>query len=331
MTKNKVLFVTEHTGLNTGYAVYARNIIIGLIEAGVEVAEFAMGINQGFNIINGPSWQVFPNIPDDPNLRAKYDSTQGSEYGGWCFESVLLAYKPTHVIDIRDNWHFEYQLRSPLRKYFAHIAMTPVDAEPQHKQWLDLYEQSDAILGYTQWGMDLIKAANPNINVVGITPPFANAEYIPLQNREDLKKQLGFGNINIVGMVGRNQKRKLFPDLFKSFKMFLDSSGRNDVFLYCHTAFPERGWDIEEEVMSNGIQNKTLFTYICKNCRNIEIGLLQGPLTTCYHCRNRTKILANSEFGLNHQQMSVVYNVMDLYVQWASCEGYALPIMEATA
>jgi glycosyltransferase involved in cell wall biosynthesis len=328
----KVLIVTESSSMNSGYGTYAKHIISGLHNAGIEIAELSIGINKAFTAISNTPWKVYPNLPDDGTPQKDvYNSSPGAEYGSWQFEAVLLDFKPTHVLDWRDCWHFEYQLRSPLRKYFAHIAMIPVDSEPQHKQWLDLYQQSDAILCYTQWGLDLMKSSNPKINTVGIAPPYAHKLYVPNSNRKELKNKLNLGDIKIIGMVGRNQKRKLFPNLFKAFSNFLKITKRNDMYLYCHTSYPDRGWELDEEIMKYGIQNRTLFSYICKKCANMEIGLFQGGLTTCYHCGTRNKVMCSVEAGFDHNQMADAYNVMDLYVQWASCEGYGMPLMEAIA
>lgn len=327
----RVLFVTEFSGLNVGYGVYANHIINGVFNKGLEVAELAVGVNQQYVSQCNIPWKVYPSVPTDENEKKQHDSTMCAEFGAYNFEKVLLDYKPTHICDWRDVWHWEYQLRCPFRNYFAHIGMPAVDAEPQNKQWIDLYEQCDAVLGYTKWGMDLIKKSSNKIKVAGVVQPFAYKAYRPLPNRNEIKNQLGLGNASIIGMVGRNQKRKLFPDLFYSFSEFLKQSKRNDVYLYCHVGFPERGWAIDEEILKYNIQNKVLLGYICRKCKNMEIGLYQGPLATCYFCGERAKTLAGPECGFNHEQMNVVYNIIDLYVQWASNEGYGIPIMEAGA
>ena len=46
MQQPRVLLVTEYSGLNVGYGVYANHIITGLHNAGINVAELAIGVNE---------------------------------------------------------------------------------------------------------------------------------------------------------------------------------------------------------------------------------------------------------------------------------------------
>jgi glycosyltransferase involved in cell wall biosynthesis len=330
--KPKILIVTEYSGLNVGYGIYGRHLINGLLQLGIEVAELAIGVNAEYIQQFPVPWKVYPSIPSNEEDKKQHDSMPSAAFGAWAFERVLLDFKPTHVLTYDDNWHYEYQLRSPFRQFFAHIAMPAVDAEPQHKQWLDIYEQSDIVLGYTQWGLDLIKKQNPRINTFKPAPPIAFDNYRPLQNRDELKKSLGLGNVNIIGMVARNQFRKLFPDLFRAFADYLNTSGRNDTYLYVHTTNHDRaGWQLDEEMIKYGIQSKVLYSYICRSCNNIDVCVYEGNISHCYSCGARNKTMAGPDFGYNHDQMAIVYNLMDLYVQWANMEGYGIPMVEACA
>jgi hypothetical protein len=169
------------------------------------------------------------------------------------------------------------------------------------------------------------------INTMGATPPVAPNEFIPL-NKTLVKKEFGFEDKIVIGMVGRNQKRKLFPDLFKSFSAFLNKTGRTDTVLYIHTKHPDRGWEIDEEILKYDIANKVYLTYVCENCRLVKPSIYKGVRGYCERCGHAdSSVTANSDFGIPNSDMAKVYNSMDLYVQWHTNEGYGIPVMEALA
>ena len=328
----RILARTEFSQLCTGYATYIKALLERLHADGHTVAELASGIGSNFPTLGLCKWKIYPNIadPNNPAAQDAYNSRPSAEFGSWQFENVLLDFKPDLVVDVSDVWHYEYQLRSPLRDYYAHIAMVPVDAEPQNRHWLDIYNKSDAIIGYTKFGLDLIKAGGCK-NTYGVAMPWAHPAYRPLGDKKELQKQLGLGDIKIVGSVGRNQRRKLFINVFQSFAEFLQRSGRNDVYLYLHSSFPDRGYEFDRETVKYGIQNKVLYSYICQNCRQLECSLFKGALCVCNQCGQRQQVISNVQVGLSFEQMAFVYNLFDCYVQISTNEGFCLPVMEAAA
>lgn len=329
----RILACGEFTQLSTGYAVYMRGLLTRLQNLGYEVAELACACTEDDQRLANVNWRVFPNIPSPKNKVAtdKYKSYPGADYGAWQFEGIVNDFRPDTVIDIRDPWHLEFILRSPLRDFYSTVIMPAIDAEPQNKQWLNVYSKCDAVLSYTNWGIDVLKQSGMNIKTFGATPPMASPEY-RVMDKATAKRSLGLENKLIVGMVGRNQKRKLFPELFKAFSDFLQKSQRADVYLYIHTKYPDRGWNIDEELLKYGIANKTYLTYVCQNCGSIEASLYKGYAGPCYNCGYANScVTANSDTGIPNDALATIYNSFDLYVQWATNEGYGIPAMEAAA
>ena len=117
----------------------------------------------------------------------------------------------------------DYQERSPFRTLFNWAIMPTVDAEPQNEQWLSTYANADAVFNYSDWGLDLLKReSNNKIKCLGSAPPSANAAYTPVKDKLEHKSNMGFDpSLQIVGTVMRNQRRKLFPDLFEAFRKLL--------------------------------------------------------------------------------------------------------------
>lgn len=336
MRKKKILFSSEATYLNTGYATYAREVMGRLYQMGkYDLAEFASyGDNNDPKSSQIP-WKFYGNMPDTSNKEDvdEYNRIPNHQFGAWRFESVLLDFQPDIVCDIRDFWMFDYQEQSPFRSLFHWVIMPTVDAAPQNEQWLATYANADAVFNYSDWGAEVLKKESNNaINCLGSAPPSADAAYEPVKDKRVHKESLGFDpDMKIIGTVMRNQRRKLFPDLFESFRKFLDSSNRNDVFLYCHTSYPDLGWDIPKLINKYGLSTKTLFTYVCKNCKHAFPAYFSDARIKCQRCRSNMAGLASVQDGVSYKFLSNIMNTFDLYIQYANSEGFGLPQVEAAA
>lgn len=341
--KLRILAVTEATYLNTGYAVYFKELLTKLkSNPNYEIAEFACYAEPGDARIYNVPWTLYCNLPNknNPEEVQNYNPDQFplNPFGQWKFESVCLEFKPHIVISIRDYWMDSYIDSSPFRRLFKWVWMPTVDAFPQHEQWVEMYSRVDAVLTYNDWsGYVLQHQSNGKIKWMGSAPPIANSEYKPYDKKE-LKKQLGFSdNTKIIGTVMRNQRRKLYPDLFDSFRKYLDLSKDNDTYLYCHTSYPDGGWDFPYYIKYYNICNKTLFTYVCDSnppangCGNVFPSFFNDAVTFCTRCGNPTAVMSNVHIGASPTELAKIYNMFDLYVQYANSEGFGVPLAEAAA
>jgi len=326
--KSKVLIVSEFSDLSTGYAVYT-NELLKRLHTKYECAELASYVSDDDPRVYNKPWKVFPVMPSRQNqeLMSEISKDQSNAFGKWRFEETLLKFKPTHVISIRDKWFDEWIDLSPYRSMFNWAWLATVDAPSQHPEWMDLYSRCDGVLTYNDWSRDTLEAeTNNRVKVFGVASPATPEEFKPL-NKELIKQQLGLSGKYILGTVMRNQKRKLFPDLFKSFRQFLDETGRDDILLYCHTSYPDMGWDLAALLLKHGISSRTLFTYLCsgvnqqgqKNCGYWEPRFFSDGVAICPKCNRPTLSMSNVKNGLNNEQLCVVYNLFDLYVQYSTC------------
>ena len=336
MEKKRILLCSEATFLNTGYATYGREIMKRLHEKDkYELAEFASYGSADDERASTIPWRYYPNLPDadDEQRREEYLSVSTNQFGEWRFEHVLLDFRPDIVFDIRDFWMMDYQERSPFRRLFWWVVMPTVDAHPQNEQWLATYSKSDAAFNYSEFGMEtLLEESAGRINCRGVASPSADAAYQPVADKVAHKESLGFdGSCKIVGTVMRNQRRKLYPDLFESFSKFIQKSGRDDVYLYCHTSYPDLGWDIPKLLKKYGIASKTLFTYVCANCQNWFPSFFQDAVCRCPKCGQHAASLSNVQKGVDTSVLSEIVNLFDLYIQYANSEGFGLPQVEAAA
>ena len=338
MRKKRILFCSEATFLNTGYATYTREILNYLHSTGkYELAELASYGEKNDSRAIGIPWKFYGVMPEhnaSQKEKDAYSALATNQFGEFRFEEVCLEFKPDIVCDIRDFWMLDFVERSPFRPFFKWCIMPTVDARPQARQWIATYQSADACLTYSDWaGQVLTQQSGGKINYLGSSPPSAHPAYKPLDNIDELRQSFGINpNAKIIGTVMRNQRRKLYPDLFQAFRLLLDGvKNKNEYFLYCHTCYPDLGWDIPELLQQYGLSSHVLFTYICAQTNRPFVSLFKGAVAQSPYTGKYGSTMANVRNGLEYEDLCKIMNLFDLYVQYANCEGFGLPQVEAAA
>lgn len=340
--KLKVLMVSEASFLSSGFGTYAKEILSRLHKTEkYNIAEFAC-----YGKVNDPKddeihWRYYANAVDNNDPRHKeYNSSMENQFGRWRFERVLLDFKPDVVIDVRDYWMNSYQQYSPYRPYFHWILMPTVDSAPQQEEWIDTFLHADAIFTYSDFGRDtLAQQSNNAIKYIETTSPGVNLDvfsYLPKEHRTQLREAFGIPqDAFVIGSVMRNQKRKLIPELFVAIKQFIHKLKSENhpladkIYLYLHTSYPDAGWDIPQLLKEYEIGNRVLFTYACKNCKFYRPSLYQHPAGFCPRCTQKAFSMPNVSSGITQSELNTILNIFDIYVQYAICEGFGMPQVEA--
>ena len=332
MRKKKILFVSEASWLSTGYSVYTKEVLSRLNQIDeFEVAELACYTDSANPNIQKTPWKVYANkpLPNDPYLET-YKKNTVAQFGELTFNSVLLDFMPDIVMDIRDWWMLEFEQRCPFREMFHWAIMPTVDASPQNPQWINTYNSADSVFAYSEFGRDTMLSQCDSLKFVDVASPSASQSFTPVPDKRQHKESMGIGADSIiVGTVMRNQKRKLYPDLLQSFRSFLDKSKRDNVFLYLHTYSPDVGWELPQLIHDNGLTNRVLMTYKCKTCKNINVDFFQNSIQVCNKCRGFTNQLVGISNPIEEIELSKIYNLFDIYVQYANSEGFGMPQLEA--
>jgi glycosyltransferase involved in cell wall biosynthesis len=338
MRKPRVLFCSEATFLNTGYATYTREILNYLYSTGkYELAEMASYGERNDPRASKIPWKFYGVVPDNScseEERNQYAQNPIAQFGELMFESVCLDFMPDIVCDIRDFWMLDFAERSPFRPYFKWCIMPTVDARPQARQWIATYESADACLTYSEWAGEVLnQQSGGKIKYIGISPPSAHPAYQPINDKSGLRLSMGIDpEAKIIGTVMRNQRRKLYPDLFQAFRILLDSVEDNSkYFLYCHTSYPDLGWDIPELLQQYQLSSKVYFTYICGQTGRPFPSLFKGAMAQSPFTGQFGASLSNVKNGVEYEDLAKIINLFDLYVQYANCEGFGLPQVEAAA
>ena len=330
--KKKILFCTEASWYATGYSVYTKEVLSRLCQIDeFEVAELGCYAEsseaQGKNL----PWKFYGNkpSPSSPEYEA-YKANPSAQFGDQSFNSVLLDFKPDIVMDIRDWWMMEFEQRSPFRDFFHWAIMPTVDAEPQYDQWINTYASADAVFAYSEFGRDTLINQCDDINFVDIASPAAASCFSPVANKAAHKSSMGISpDCFIFGTVMRNQRRKLYPDLMQTFRRFLDETQDPNCFLYCHTYYPDVGWDLPKLIHENGLASRVLVTYKCKSCGKVSVDFFQNSIQSCPHCQSLTNHMVGIANPVSDSELANVYNCFDTYIQYANSEGFGMPQLEA--
>lgn len=334
MRKKRILFCSEASFLNTGYANYSRRMLEYLYKTGkYELAELAAyGDRNDPKGLNLP-WKYYGVQPDSEEEIERYNSDSIHAFGSYIFEHVCLDFLPDIVFDIRDYWMCSFIESSPFRKYYKFALMPTVDAYPQARHWIDMYKNTDLVFSYSEWSGEVLnKQSNGTINYVGTASPSVDDIFCPM-SQQIARSRLGIDqNIKIVGTVMRNQRRKLFPDLFRAFRIFLDNvENANNYFLYCHTGYPDLGWDIPELLQEHKIASNVLFNYKCLHTGRMFASIYKGVKTISPDTNKLSGQLCGVKNGASLEDLVNIYNSMDLYIQYANSEGFGIPLVEAAA
>lgn len=335
----RVLICSEWSQLNTGYGVMTAEIAGRLQSLGFEVAELAMYAVAGDPRLQQGRWPVYPVVPkkEDKDARTRYDSDPHNQFGRLAFNPVAKEFRPDIVLAFQDAWYQQHIVTSPYRPFFRYLYIPPVDAEQQKDEWLDMMSMADAVGTYTDWGTEtLTRECGGSLKLVGAISPGVDASvYRPIPNKADLRSAFGLPEDALVcGFVSRNQVRKRFPELAKAFRHFLDTapSGVADrAHLYWHTSWPDLGWDLPSLVRDSGVGSRLWLTYVCKACHHVFASRWMGAGGSCPKCHQFAAVLPNTSVGVPREALPLVYNLMDVYVQYANSEGLGLGAIEAAA
>jgi glycosyltransferase involved in cell wall biosynthesis len=336
MTKKRILFCGESSHLPTGFGNYTREILNRLYATHkYDIAELSCFRNP--EVLKTEPWKIYPVVPskDDP-FKKTYDSQKGCAFGQILFELALLDFKPDIVIDVRDFWYFTYQENSNLRRFFHWMIAPAYDSSPQSINAVDMYRSADSLLFHSEWAMnDMINRNFYNDkNIKGVVNDAVDSTvFYPINKKKSiLKNEYGIDNKSfIIGSVMRNQKRKLIPDLFNVLNKLIEANPAKNILLYLNTTEPETsGWNIPVLLLEFNVQNNVLLTYKCDSCKRFFPSLYKGINTQCHYCDKNSRII-NTVNGITQEQLNIVYNLFDVYIQYSICEGFGIPQAEAAS
>lgn len=327
----------ESSHVASGFGNYTKNILQNLHDTGkYEIAELSC-YRDSFVPKTEP-WKIYP-VAVRPNhpLYQEYIGNDINQFGQWLFELVLLDFKPHIVFDIRDFWNFTYQETSSLRSFYHWLLAPTYDSAPPKIDTLNLFRNTDTLCFHTQWAKDnLINQYNYNQSNLG--PIVSDAIDHNTFKRIGYSKKFHKNKYNIpsdayvIGSVMRNQKRKLIPDILQVFSKLINNHKNKNIILYLHTSYPDGlCWDLPSLLLEYNVADKVMLTYTCTSCNHVFASVFKGPSTVCKQCNKDSAFIASVKHSISPNELNNIYNIFDIYIQYAICEGFGIPPLEAAA
>lgn len=327
--KKRILFVNEFSQLATGFSTYGNEVMRRLNATGkYELAELASYCSPEDQRVFDVPWQVYPTMPraNDKAGWDQYHAIKTAQFGSTALSSCLLDFKPDITIEIRDPWMSEHNLTNPFRPFHKFIWMATIDGEPQKPEWLDSYRRTDYLLTYSEWAANLVKSKG--INVAGTHQPGTDLDvYCPAKDKRQAKEDIGINpDWFIVQTVMRNQPRKLYPELLKSFSRFIElckESGKDELaaktYLHIHCALRDVGWDLAQEIKNYHLAHKVLFTYVDRSNGRCYLSFYKGEPAWSRDNNQKSSGSVSTGYGVSREQLAKIMQIADVYVQLSIC------------
>lgn len=349
MAKRRILITGESHWLSTGFARFNKAILDALYKTG----EFEIAEMGSYGASNSPEaekcpWKFYGVLPLNNEEKKIYDSNPHNAFGQYKIDAVCADFQPDVVFGLTDPWMLQHLQTCKFRPYYKLVITPTVDSAPQRKDWIEgLFRKADLITTYSRFGKKELESYG--LKVQDITSPGLYLDaFKPLDKDEIREKYQIKKSLLIIGTVMRNQKRKLFPELFEVYanlraKYRMTKRNKKDrkvqrinhSALLCHTSWPDNGWDIPVLLERYGLARHVIFTYKCDACDNVFhswfIPCDQKGFGQCRICGEKAAHMPNTHSGISEEQLVEIFNLMDIYVQTSICEGWGLPIMEAKA
>lgn len=328
----RILVTGDRSNAETGFAVYKKHLLRALSkEPNFEVAELGFAGHESMK----PefSWRFYPSSANrgEPDYD-EYVKYPENRYGAWRWNSILLHFKPHIVISPIDPWQTNFQAHSPLRPYYHLCVAPPIDSGPISDKSLAILAKADSLVAYIDYGK--YEMEKRGLGVAGVIPMGVSTDtFYEVPNRNSIKQKYGIPtDKKVFGFVARNQKRKRIPELMDAFRKYLNKYGDNAI-LYLHTTYPDLDyWDIPRYLIEYNLLDHVYFTYQCAKTKQCFARKFSDRFTYC----SITGSITARMIDVNHdsptaEQLNEVYNLFDVYIQAANCEGFGSPPVEAAA
>ncbi len=249
-------------------------------------------------------------------------------YGRDRLKGLLFAYKPDLLYTLNDydalGWVMPElaEARSKLQKDIPWVFYFPVDGKPVYKKYIDFIKTHvDVPFTVTEFGQKAVLETDPDFKIPYV---YHGVDYnlfrkldpnIPLAkdggtvNSE--KERLGLKDKFVVLMVGVNQIRKQYNIALEAFAEFSADKENAIMLLHC-TRNTSYGWDLD-----------ALIGYLSD--KNVAEG--KQPI-------NKKVVFTNGivgPLGIAEQELALLYNFADVFLNCSAGEGFCIPLIEAMA
>ncbi len=246
--------------------------------------------------------------------------TVGDPYGRDRLHNILLAVRPDLLFTLNDYDALTWvpkdliDARNRLNKDIPWVSWMPVDGKPVYKEYVELMKNyMDVPITISEWGQKAILETDPDFEIPYIYHAVDTSVFKPLDVKfvEEKKKKLKVDGKFLIVMVGVNQIRKQYNIAVEAFAEF--AKDKEDAMLHLHTTRDTNyGWNLGNIINYLSEQNvKSGHLPIDKRV-NFTSGIV-GPM------------------GIHRDDLVLLYNLADVFMNVGLAEGFGVPLLEAMA
>lgn len=293
--KKKLLFLSDSPTTTTGYATVCRNVSNQLAQRGWEVHVI------GHNYL-GQTLQPFK-FEDGTECNFTLHGTGREQYAKDIIVPKIRELKPDVFVTLLDTfmvfpWFLDLDFAPAKTSFYF-----PSDGGGQFPTGCEnILRRMNLPIAMAEFGQKQLKEVH-GVDTEFIPHGVDENLFYPLNPNEKnhCKNMFGVANKFVVGVVARNQGRKMLDRTIKAFAQFCKK--RPDAVLLMHTDPYDNAqvFNMTGLIARYGIQNRVFFTG------------------------------TNFYKGFDYTEMNQVYNAMDVFLLTTSGEGFGIPIIEAMA
>lgn len=223
---------------------------------------------------------------------------------------LVKKVKPDVVVLFNDIWVVSEYIKILKENEYTGKIMTyfPVDADEYDLNWIKPLYETDSVLVYTNWAVDVLKRAGYKGDCHVVPHGVDVNDFFPMDKQEARGKLAGLGEDDFIVFNGnRNQPRKRIDITIKGFCKFAE--GKSNARLYLHMGVVDNGWP--------------LIPLMGRQCRKYGLKSDKKLVLTDPHMtpQNMPSI----------ETLNTIYNTADVGINTSLGEGWGLISFEHSA
>lgn len=339
MKKKKILYWSDSALALTGFGQVSLRLLKSWFLTGkYDIVHLCSGSPENDPNFSKFPWKCIGTIPNNPNIiqRMNQDPNYGRacSYGLEMIESIVLDFKPDVILAIQDPWGSSDIGRQKEFWNKTHcIAWETLDSTPIYQSVVD---NMKSLHNYYCWSSfaerELHRLGHTHVKTM--FPPVDTNNFRPLNKKQELKQKFNILDKKfILNYTFRSQLRKQSWGIIEGLSVLQKENPEiaKNVWLHFHTSL-EEGWNHKKFCEQYNVDyNHLLWTWICQNCKNIEIKCDNGD-KNCKSCGSKdSQKTPNVGFGLTPKELNEVYNVADCECVVANSGATEIPAVESLA
>lgn len=326
MTKIRVLGMTDHPVLHSGFGTVGNQIYKGFHDAGFELT--VIGTLSDGTVQHDLPYEIIQTCDHDPSGLSTLDR-------------MLVKLKPDVFFTLADPGtnHYRVARIAQTMQPVAIVAYFPIEGEPISGKYLNFIktvkDSGGEAITYTQWGSNAVKHYSGGM--LNIPHVHHGLDHAPWEQFDDptrahLRKLVGWDGKMVLHFRGRNKRVKNQLALLHAMRLLRDVDGIDDVVLYLHCkafeGFMLDGYNLEEWQDLYRIDNVVFPPDLKRQLEGAPFrsSVERNWLSIKPPDNERAHLLMLAGMDIIERQ-----NCCDVFIDPSQVEGWGLPLMEAAA